>query len=137
MIFPLIALVVSMSLGSINATSTLPVATLAAATSTEAYVSQYYADTPILVSIARCESHFKQWNGDGSIHRGEINHSDIGVMQVNEYYHGQKADELGLDIYNLDGNLAYAKYLYNKEGSRPWASSQKCWGKDAKTLAMK
>ncbi len=137
MIIPLLAFVVGMSFGSATTTPNAPIATIAAATSTEAYVSQYFADTPVLVSIAKCESRFRQWNSDGSIHRGEINRSDLGVMQVNEYYHGEKADELGFDLYTLDGNLAYAKYLYEKEGSRPWASSQKCWGKAAKELAMK
>ena len=35
-----------------------------------------------------------------------------------------------MDIYTLDGNLAYAKKLYTEEGTQPWISSFPCWGKD-------
>jgi hypothetical protein len=96
-----------------------------------AYVREYYADDPILVEIARCESRFRHLNKDGEIFRGKINNSDIGVMQINAYYHEEKATDMGLDIYSLNGNLEYAQYLYDKEGSRPWNSSKPCWGKSA------
>lgn len=95
------------------------------------YVKEYYADTPILADIAWCESRNRQWGADGTVFRGEVNHYDIGIMQINSLYHGKRADELGLDIYSLAGNLAYGKYLYDKEGTAPWASSEPCWGKMA------
>jgi hypothetical protein len=66
---------------------------------------------------------------DGNILRGEINKSDLGLLQVNEYYHGERAEDLGFDLNTVDGNLAYAKYLYDKEGTTPWNASKKCWGK--------
>jgi hypothetical protein len=94
-----------------------------------AYVRDYYADKPILAEIAWCESRYRQLNKDGSIFRGKVNKSDIGVMQVNAYYHEEAATELGMDIYSLKGNLAYAEYLYDQEGTTPWNSSKPCWGK--------
>ncbi len=104
----------------------------------EAYLKSEYADTPILVDIARCESSFKQFREDGKVVRGKVDRDDIGVMQINERYHGDTAEKLGMDIHTIDGNIAYAKYLYNKFGSQPWSASQKCWSK-AQTdhLAMK
>jgi hypothetical protein len=93
------------------------------------YVHQYYADTPVLADIAWCESRNRQWNPDGTVFHGSVNHYDVGVMQVNSLYHEDKAKELGFDIYTLPGNLEYAKDLYSKEGTKPWASSQACWGK--------
>ena len=104
----------------------------------EQYVREYFADAPIMAEVARCESRFKQFDTDGSIHRGVVNNLDLGVMQVNEYYHGKMADKLGLDLYTIQGNVAYAKYLYEKEGTRPWASSSPCWSKSkvAKELAI-
>ncbi len=93
----------------------------------EAYVREYFAETPILAEIAKCESRFRQVNKDGSVLRGEANKSDVGLMQVNEYYHGEKAVDLGFDLTTINGNLAYAKYLYDKEGTRPWNASAKCW----------
>lgn len=99
--------------------------------SLSAYVREYFEDDPIMAEIAWCESRFRHLNKDGEIFRGVVNKSDIGVMQINTYYHGEKADELGIDLYSLYGNLAYAKYLYEKEGTVPWNSSKPCWGKFA------
>ncbi len=93
------------------------------------YVRQYFAHEPILAEIAWCESRMRHLDKDGEIFRGVVNKSDIGVMQINTYYHGEAAEELGLDLYSLNGNLAYAQYLYDKEGSKPWNSSKPCWGK--------
>lgn len=102
------------------------------------YVQTYFAGEPVMVEIARCESHFMQYNKDGSVHRGTVNNKDVGVMQVNEFYHADTATKLGLDIYTIQGNVAYAKYLYDKEGTAPWSSSEPCWGKSkaAKELAL-
>ncbi len=94
----------------------------------EAYVREYFKETPILAEISRCESTFRQVDKDGETLRGKVNKSDLGLMQVNAYYHGEMAEELGFDLMTVDGNLAYAKYLYEKEGTTPWNSSKKCWG---------
>lgn len=93
----------------------------------ESYVRAYFTETPVLAEIARCESRFRQVNKDGTILRGEVNKSDVGLMQVNEYYHGERAEDLGFDLLTVNGNLAYAKYLYEKEGTAPWNASAKCW----------
>jgi hypothetical protein len=92
-------------------------------------VEAYFADTPLLVQIAQCESHYNQFGKDGQIYRGEVNPADVGVMQINEYYHLDTSKKLGYDIHTLDGNMAYARYLYNHEGSDPWSSSSPCWKK--------
>jgi len=96
----------------------------------EEKVKTYFKDDPILVDIARCESQFRQVDAKGNILRGKINKGDLGIMQINEYYHADKALELGFDLKTVDGNLAYAKYLYNKEGVQPWISSSKCWNQE-------
>ncbi len=97
----------------------------------EKYVREQYVDDPILVDIARCESTFRQYDSNGEIIRGKVNNADVGVMQINEKYHGEKADELGLNIYTVEGNVAFAKYLYNKYGAEPWKSSSKCWSQSS------
>ena len=90
-------------------------------------VQEYFKDYPILVSIAGCESQFRQFDANGNTLKGKINKGDLGVMQINKYYHEDKARELGYDLNTTEGNMAYAKYLYEKEGSKPWISSSKCW----------
>jgi len=94
---------------------------------------EFFKNDPLLVDIARCESRFRQYDTDGESLRGKINRSDIGLMQINEYYHADTAKKLGLDIHTIEGNMAYAKYLYDKEGAQPWVSSSKCWSGSLKS----
>jgi len=96
------------------------------------YVEQYFSDEPVLADIAWCESRMRHLGAKGDIIRGKIDPDDIGVMQINTRYHEEKAVELGYDLYSLNGNLAYARYLYEKEGTKPWLSSSLCWGRLAK-----
>ena len=105
--------------------------------STEQYIRQYFKDIPIMISIAKCESNFRQLDPDGEIHRGTLNVSDIGVMQINEFYHSKTAERKDYDIYTIEGNTAYARDLYERKGTAPWASSRTCWGKyENKDLAI-
>ncbi len=104
---------------------------------TEKYIRQYFSDIPIMIQVARCESRFRQLDADGSIHRGVVNNADVGVMQINEFYHLDTSVKQNLDIYTLEGNAAYARALYEKEGTQPWSSSKACWGKyENKDLAI-
>jgi len=103
--------------------------------STEAVVRQYFNDIPIMAEVARCESQFRHHNPEtGTILRGRVNQSDVGVMQINTYYHANTAAKIGLDLNNFEDNMAYARYLYEREGTQPWSASQACW--DSHHLAM-
>ena len=103
--------------------------------SIEAYVRDYFKDIPLLAEISKCESTFRQFGSNGKVIRGMVNSDDIGLMQINKYYHEEDAVKLGFDIYTIDGNLQYAKWLYGKYGSDPWVHSSKCWNKYVK-IAM-
>lgn len=105
--------------------------------STEEYVREYFKDIPIMIQIARCESTFRHLRRDGEVHRGRVNNSDVGVMQINEYYHLDTAEKKELDIHTIEGNTAYARDLYMRQGTQPWSSSKACWGKyENKELAV-
>jgi hypothetical protein len=97
--------------------------------STEQYVRQYFSDIPIMIQVAKCESHFRQLDPDGDVHRGVVDSEDVGVMQINEHYQLATAEKENYNIYTLEGNTAYARELYEKEGTAPWSSSEACWGK--------
>ena len=99
------------------------------AQSVEEYVKAYFSDIPIMTEIAHCESKFRHFGKNGSVLRGAAVKEDIGVMQVNEFYHKKTATKIGLDIYSIEGNVAYARYLFEKEGTTPWLSSSRCWNK--------
>jgi hypothetical protein len=103
----------------------------------EAYLRKEFADTPILVDIARCESTFRQFHKDGSVVRGRVNSADVGVMQINLKYHGETAKKMGLDLNTVEDNAAFGKYLYSKYGSKPWSASSKCWSKSTAAIAQK
>ena len=100
----------------------------------EVFVRDYFADNPVLAEIAKCESHFRHFDAYGIL-RGDKDQNDVGVMQINERYHAERAQKNGFDIKSLAGNLGYARWLYEKEGLKPWKSSGACW-KQAETLAL-
>lgn len=102
---------------------------------TETYVRHYFADLPVLVDVAFCESTFRHYDKNGNVILGKVNSKDVGVMQINLDYHLEDAVSLGHDLYTLEGNTAYARYLFEKQGSAPWVHSSKCWTKQP-TLAV-
>ncbi len=98
------------------------------------YVEEYFADEPIMIAIAQCESEFKQFTKHGAPVKNPKS-SAIGIFQVMSSLHTGTASTLGLDIKTVEGNAAYARYLYEKEGTRPWNASKACWGKSEAHLA--
>ncbi len=94
----------------------------------EDVVKDYFKDIPILVKVAKCESHFRQVDGNGEVLRGIANSFDVGVMQINEKYHLERSQNMGVNIHSLAGNLEYARALYNDSGTAPWSASKPCWG---------
>ncbi len=96
---------------------------------TEAYVRNYFSDLPIMIEISRCESAFRQNDEKGNILRGIKNNLDVGAFQINEHYHSKTAKKMGVNLHTVEGNAQYARYLYEKEGARPWLSSSKCWSR--------
>lgn len=101
----------------------------------EDHVKSYFSDEPVLATIAQCESRFRHFDKNGKPLRGEVNTYDIGVMQINRLYHGDKAEKLGLNLNAIGDNMAYARYLYEKEGTRPWNSSANCWSKKVQSTS--
>lgn len=126
---PSVAQAATVPVGIVEATTTSAVIAVPAASSVEIAVRSYFKDTPILAEVAFCESSFAQFGKDGKVLRGKEVASDVGVMQINEHYHGDTAKKLGMDLYTIEGNMAYAKYLYQKNGLSDWEASKPCWSK--------
>ena len=101
---------------------------------TEAAVRSYFSDIPVMIQIARCESTFRHTLADGSVLKGEVDSADTGVMQINMRYYGETAEKLNLDLLDLHDNMAYARDLYERQGTRPWSASAPCW---SPTIAMR
>lgn len=96
------------------------------AQTTEQYVRSYFADIPVMIDISRCESKFRQFGPNGKVLRGD-NPDDFGIMQINQHYHRAEAEAMNLDINTIEGNVAFARFLYEREGTMPWLSSSRCW----------
>lgn len=96
----------------------------------------YFKDAPIMERVAFCESTHTQFISEGVVHRGVVNSKDVGIFQINEKYHLRDSKNMGIDIYTIEGNMKYAKYLYEEQGLQPWSASRPCWGKYL-DLAMK
>jgi len=111
------------------------VAILRSARTVEQFARTYFADIPVMSEIARCESKFRQFDENGNLLRGKVNSGDMGLMQINEKYHSDNATKLGLELETIEDNAAYARWLYNREGTDPWISSIKCWGKNKNNAA--
>lgn len=94
---------------------------------TEMAVREYFKDIPVMIQVARCESTFRHTLADGSVLRGRVDGRDTGVMQINTGYHAATAARLGLDLTDLTDNMAYARHLYEKQGTQPWSASAPCW----------
>lgn len=93
----------------------------------EKAVREYFADIPVMIQVARCESTFRHTTENGNVLRGTVDNRDVGVMQINTGYHALEAKKLGLDLLAFKDNMAYARHLYEAKGTQPWSSSSKCW----------
>ena len=82
-----------------------------------------------LEAISFCESGGRQFYPDGTVVTGKIDPRDTGKYQISTHYHGETANKMGLDLFTEEGNEAYAKWLFEKEGTKPWNASKECWYK--------
>ncbi len=87
-------------------------------TGNKAAVEALFADVPQMVSVARCESTFQQYTSKGTTFTGAGGRY-VGVFQI-ATGHTATAKKLGHDIYTLEGNLGYARYMYDRQGLGPW-----------------
>ena len=107
---------------SLFALSLLPNIVLAQTSSNEgveAQVRAYFSDIPVMIDIAYCESGFRQFALNGQVLRGGGG-AYIGIFQINENIHSGNAIYLGYDLKTVQGNMGYARHLYNGSGTNPW-----------------
>lgn len=92
----------------------------------EERVREYFSDIPVMIEIARCESEFHQYGKSGQPLHGGTG-TMIGLFQISEILHRDAADNYGWDIDTPDGNMSYARHLYEQNGTAPWLASKHCW----------
>lgn len=109
------------------ATSTTPATEFLTPVEVEVKVRDYFKDVPVMIEIARCESKFRQYTDSGNVLRGGASGGMIGIFQFFESVHTVPAKNLGFDLATVDGNLGYARHLYEAQGTTPWDPAKDCW----------
>lgn len=93
-------------------------------TTTEDRIRAAFPEAPeAMVEIARCESRLRQFKEDGTPLVSET--SDVGLFQINQV-HWEDARKLGIDIYSEEGNIAFARLLFDANGFGDWFMSNHC-----------
>ena len=89
------------------------------------YATEYHVNPVVARAIISCES-----GGDpNALGTMAVIGQDIGIWQINDYFHEETANKLGLNIYNQDNNLRYGMILLFEQGTSPWKWSKSCWSK--------
>lgn len=94
----------------------------------EVMAKQQGVNPKLAAAISRCESEHRQFNEDGSVLRGRVNSQDVGLFQINEFYHLEDSKKFGYNIYSAQGNVEYALHIMKRDGIRHWNYSKPCWG---------
>lgn len=89
-------------------------------------VRQAFPDAPIMLEVARCESQYKITAHNTALNKDGT--TDGGIFQLNSV-HNQELTALGLDKFDLEDNIRFARILYDRNGLQPWKSSEDCWSK--------
>lgn len=86
-------------------------------------VSREFADIPAMVSIAGCESAYRQYDASGAPLISKTD--DVGVMQINIPSWAADAKARGLDIYHsAEDNIKEARIVYEKQGIGAWTCAK-------------
>lgn len=128
-ITPVAILVIVMTVTTSVSAKTIEVQDLSAKQKKTLQIAKKAFSDPIMVKIAFCESSLEHTEDDGSVKRGKVDPRDTGLMQINLGYHAKDARRLGLDVTNIQDNIAYANHLKRHQGTQPWSASRHCWSK--------
>jgi len=81
-------------------------------------IREYFPDdTERALAVAKCESGFN-YLAKGPTHDG-------GVFQIHLPSHGKRLEQLGLDVWNPEHNVQYARMLYDEQKWEPWVCATK------------
>lgn len=89
--------------------------------------NQYGIDENLVRRIIQCESGFVKHAVGINYRNGVAWSKDIGLGQINDYYHQDTMSRLGLDIYTPKDNLEYMFVLLKEDPSVHYKASSGCW----------
>lgn len=98
--------------------------TIASVTPQDA-IREVFGPNSVMEQVAVCESGMRQFDANGEVIVGKVT-PDRGLYQIAPKYHLVNASKMGLDLDTLQGNILYAKYLYDRNGIKDWSASRAC-----------
>ncbi len=88
-----------------------------------------------ILRIVRRQSGFNQFGENGKPYRNPANPSKVGVMQIDDSIWSERARELEYNLYEMDGNLRFALWLYKEQGFAPWLGNSQTTLDSAKQVS--
>lgn len=88
----------------------------------EALITGVFGASSPMISVVRCESHFRQYDSSGAVLASPT--GDYGIMQINLKTWGDTAKGFGLDINTIGGNIAMGMYIYRTAGIKQWVCAR-------------
>lgn len=91
---------------------------------------KYGQDKKLVRKIIDCEGRLYD-NGEWEVHQNydKWMSKDFGPIQINDHWHKEKMDKLGMNIYDWRDSLEYGVMLLKNQGLEPWNASRVCWSK--------
>ena len=91
--------------------------------------AKYGLDPVLVQKIIGCESQWKATNVHPNVRAGTTTpwSYDIGLLQINDYYHETEWEAQGLDMKNPKDNLEFGLKMMQQQGTQPWNASKNCW----------
>jgi hypothetical protein len=97
-------------------------------------VIESFQDIPVMIAIAECESEFRQYREDGTLNVNRLTKAGKRVSSATGVYQALYKGHYAVwsknpvtNITTLDGNIAFARQLYEESGTAPWNESRDCW----------
>lgn len=89
----------------------------------------YGLSASLMKKISQCEDQGDPYSTHANKHGDVVWSTDIGPLQINDYYHEAEMKKLGLNINKPIDNLKFGLSIMETEGTVPWKWSEPCWGK--------
>lgn len=95
----------------------------------DALAPSYGLSASLVKKISQCEDQGDPYSTHANKHGDVVWSTDIGPLQINDYYHKAEMKKLGLNINKPIDNLKFGLSMMETEGTVPWKWSEPCWGK--------
>lgn len=88
---------------------------------------KYGLSAALVKKISLCEDTGNPYSTHANKHGTTTWSTDIGPLQINDYYNESAMEKQGLDISKPLDNLQFGLQMMSKQGTNPWKASEKCW----------